>query len=59
MQTELLAIPTGGVRYYGSRKPTPADQRVEAECSKNPDCRTSGFREPEKSEVQPRKEMIR
>lgn len=56
MKIELIAIPIGGVRYYGSRNPNPTDRRAEAECSKNPDCRISSFQEPEKSKVQPRKE---
>lgn len=56
MQIELLAIPTGGVRYYGIRNPNPATPRVEAECSKNLDPGTPGSEEPGNAETHVRKE---
>jgi len=59
MNIDLIAVPTGGVRYYVSGNPKPATPRVTGECSKNPDPRTSRSREPGNTEPHKRKETRR
>ena len=59
MNVELIAVPTGGVRYYASRNPNPATPLVTGECSKNPVPPTSGSREPGNTETHKRKETKR
>jgi hypothetical protein len=51
MEVVLIAVPTGGVRYYASRNPDSATPRVTDECSRN-----AGSEEPGITETRARKE---